>query len=220
MNQKNSTRSIFSTAIRVVVMVLIGGSAQAFVGQIAVGLGQMNEMGEIKTSFSADARLEIEEVTVDTRIYYKPGRVRDDMKIGGREMTTIRRFDLDKIWVILGQGIYMEMDAGKGGQQAPEYKLISREIVGPDTVNGMETTKYKSVYQTAEGKFGGFTWYTDDNIVVKGLLIHQTKGEKQRLKFELMNIMRGDQPDSLFEVPKGYQKLNMGGMPGISNLFK
>ena len=218
MHKKNSTRVISATTACVGVMLLLSGAAQAFVGQIAVGLGRMNDVGEIQTSFSADATLETEEMTVDTRIYYKPGRVRDEMNVGGQEMVTIHRFDLNKIWMIMGQGMYMEIEAGKGGKRAPEYKLISREIIGPETINGMETTKYKSVYETNDGKFGGFTWYTEDNITVKGFLVHQSKGEKQRLKFELRNLERRDQPDSLFEIPKGYQKLNMGGMPGMPDM--
>ena len=174
---------------------LIAGSAQAFVGQIAVGLGRMNDVGEIKTSFSADAKLETEDMTVDTRVYYQPGMVRDEMTVGGEKMVTIHRFDLNKIWMVMGPGMYMEMEVGKGGEQTPEITLISREIVGSETVNGMKTTKYKSLYETKDGKFGGFTWYTEDNIAVKGFLVQQSRGEKQRIKFELMNLERSPQPD-------------------------
>jgi hypothetical protein len=197
---------------------LVADGAQAFAGSIAVGLGRLNEVGEVKTSFVSDATLETESLSVNTRIHYKPGKVRDDLKIGGRDVVTIRRFDLNKVWIILGHGMYMEMDADQDSEQAPDYKLVSREVVGPDVVNGMETTKYKSVYETADGKFGGFTWYTDDNIAVKAFLVHESQGEKIRVKFEMTNLERGDQPDSLFEVPKGYQALNMGNIPGMPNL--
>jgi hypothetical protein len=211
-----------SSTVKALVLTMIlavGGIAQAFVGPIAVGLGQMNEdVGPIQTSFAADAKLETEEMTVDTRIHYRPGMVRDEVKMGGQEIVTIRRFDLNKVWMIMGHGMYMEIDAEKGSKQAPEYKLVSRERIGPETVNGIETTKYKSVYESQDGKFGGFTWYTDDNIAVKGFLIHESKGERQRVKFEFTNLVRGAQPDSLFEIPKGYKKLNMGGIPGMPGM--
>jgi len=90
MHKKNSTRVISATTACVGAMLLLSGAAQAFVGQIAVGLGRMNDVGEIQTSFSADATLETEEMTVDTRIYYKPGRVRDEMNVGGQETITSR----------------------------------------------------------------------------------------------------------------------------------
>lgn len=218
MSHYPSIRVVSSTVASIALLLLVGGGAQAFVGQIAVGLGRMNEVGEITTSFSADAKLETEEMTVDTRIYYKPGRVRDEMTVGGQKMVTIHRFDLEKVWMIMGPGMYMETEAGKGGDRAPEFELISREIIGEETVNGMKTTKYKSVYESKDGKFGGFTWYTKDNIAVKGFLVHQSKGEKQRVKFELMNLERGEQSDALFEVPKGAQKLNLGGMPGMPDM--
>ena len=214
MNTNNIIRAVVST-----LCFAIGGAAHAFVGVLAVGLGQMNEdVGQIQSSFAADASVETEEMTAKARVYYKPGKVRDEMKMGGQEMVTIRNFDTNKVWMILGQGMYMEIDAAKGSDQAPEYKLISREVIGPEIVNGMETTKYKSVYESKDGKFGGFTWYTDDNIAVKGFLIHEQKGEKQRIKFELTNLIRGAQADSLFEIPPGYQKLNMGGFAGMGGM--
>ncbi len=197
----------------------IGGVAHAFVGAIAVALGQLNEdVGQVQTSFAADVKIETEEMTATARVYYKPGKVRDEMNMGDQEMVVIRNFDTNKVWMIMGQGMYMEIDAGNGNNQAPEYKLISREVIGPETVNGMETIKYKSVYESKDGKFGGFTWYTDDNIAVKGFLIHESKGEKQRVKFEFTNLKRGAQADSLFEIPPGYQKLNMGGFGGMGGM--
>jgi hypothetical protein len=218
MTKSRSTQLLLTTTICVVLTILAGDAARAFVGPIAVGLGRLNEVGEIKTSFSADATLETAEMTVKTRIHYKPGRVRDEMNVGGQKMITIRRFDLGKVWMIIGRGMYMESAVDQDSKQAPDFKLISREILGPETVNGMETTKYKSVYETADGKFGGFTWYTKDNIAVKGFLVHQSKGEKQRVKFEITNLERTEQADSLFEIPKGYQKLDMGGFPGMPNM--
>ena len=211
-----SKSTIFKTAVLAACLVF-GGSASAFVGQIAVGLGAMNEVGQIDTAFAADAKVETEEMNVNTRIFYKPGKLRDEMSMGGQEMVMIRRFDLNKLWMIMGQGMYMDVDPNGGSDQAQQYKLISREVIGPETVNGMQTTKYKSVYETKDGKFGGFTWFTDDNIAVKAFMIHETKGEKQRLKFEITDLRRGSQSDTMFEIPAGYQQFNMGGFAGMSN---
>jgi hypothetical protein len=194
----------------------IAGVAQAFVGSMVVGLGEMNDdVGRIKNSFVAEAKFETEEVTATTRISYKPGKVRDDIDMGGQKMAMIRRFDLNKFWMIMGQGMYMDIDPDEGSDQAPQYRLISRERLGRETINGIETTKYKSVYETKDGKFGGFTWFTDDNIAIKAFMVHKTKGEKQRFKFEFTSLKRSTLPNSLFEIPPGYKKMNMGGMPGM-----
>lgn len=214
MNTNNAIKAVVLT-----LFLITGESTHAFVGAIAVGLGQMNDdVGEILTSFAADATVETEEMTVTTRIYYKPGMVRDEIDMGGQKMVTIRRFDKNKVWMLMGQGMYMEIDPEQGNQQVPEYKLISRELIGPETVNGMATIKYKSVYETKDGKFGGFTWFTEDNIAVKGFLISETKGEKQRIKFEFTSLERNAQPDSLFELPPGAKKLNMGGFGGMPDM--
>ncbi len=51
-------------------------------------------------------------------------------------------------WMLMGRGMYMESNLGES-EQAPEYKLIEKEVVGEEVVNGMQTTKYKTVYQGA-----------------------------------------------------------------------
>jgi len=213
MNKKIIRAAVLSTCLTV------AGIAQAFVGTIAISLGEMNEeVGRVQVSFAADAKLETEDMKADTRIHYQPGMVRDEMNMGGQQMVTIRRFDLNKVWILMGQGMYMEQDPNEGSEQAPDYKLISREIVGRETVNGMDTTKYKSVYESKDGKFGGFTWFTDDNIAVKGFMISETKGAKERVKFEITNLERGSQSAALFEIPAGYQKFDMGNLAGMGNM--
>jgi hypothetical protein len=212
--------NVYKTMI-VALCALLASTAQAFVGGIAVGIGQMNEdVGDVQTSFAGDAVLETEEMTANARVYYQPGMVRDEMDVGGQQMVIIRRFDLQKVWTIMGQGMYMENEADQGSQQAPEYRLVSREMIGPEIVNGMATIKYKSVYESKDGRFGGFTWYTDDNIAVKGFLVHETKGEKQRFKLEFTNLERGAQDDAKFEVPAGYQRFDMGNFAGMSGMSR
>ena len=197
----------------------LGGLAHAFVGSLAVGLGEMDqEIGRIQVSFAADAKIETEEMKATAHINYKPGKVRDTIDTGGQEMVMIRRMDINKFWMIMGQGMYMDIDPDKGNDQAPQYKLISREVIGPETVNGIPTTKFKSIYESSDGKFGGFTWFTDDNIAVKAFLISETKGEKQRLKFEFTSLNRGKQADSLFEIPPGYKPFSMGGMMNMEQM--
>jgi len=212
------SRNIFRLGI-VLFSLVIAASAQAFVGGISVGLGEMDEnIGRVETSFAGDVQIETEDFTAKSRIYYQPGKVRDEMNMGGQEIVTINRFDLKKIWIIMMQGMYMEVDPDQGSDQAPQYELISREVMGPETVNGIATTKYKSVYQTKDGKFGGFTWYTDDNIAVKAFMISEVEGKKERVKFEFTSLERGPQTDSLFEIPDGYQPMNMGGLMNMAGI--
>ena len=204
------------TSIRQVFLVgsllVMAASAQGFVGQIAVGLGEVEERGRIDVSFSGTATFETEEMTTDATVYYKPGKVRDEINMQGQDMVVIRRFDLNKFWMLIGHGMYMEVSPDETEEKTRDYTLVSREKIGRETVNGMETTKYKSIYETSDGKFGGFTWFTDDNIAVKAFMVHESKGEKQRMKFEFKSLQRGNQDDALFELPAGAKPFSMGNM--------
>ncbi|HHQ14762.1 MAG TPA: hypothetical protein ENK16_07010, partial [Chromatiales bacterium] len=64
----------------------IGGGAQAFVGGLVVGLSEMDpDVGHIETPFAADATFETEEMKGNTHIAYAPGRVRDEVDMGGQK---------------------------------------------------------------------------------------------------------------------------------------
>jgi len=191
--------------------------AQAFVGGIAVSLGRATSAeGTEVPPFSADAQMETEEHTINSRVYYQPGMVRDEADMGGMTMVTIQRYDTGKVWILMGQGMYMETEVGKA-EQAPDYTLVERTMEGTEMINGEQTTKYKTVYEGPEGRFGGFTWFTRDNIAIKGFMVSEAGGEKQRLQWTMTNVQRGDQPDALFELPPGAQP--MGGLGGLMDMM-
>jgi hypothetical protein len=92
---------------------------------------------------------------------------------------------------------------------------VEQTTVGPDTVNGVKTTKSKIIMKEKKpngSKMGGFWWMTKDNIMMKLDVISVDKGRKDRMKMELDNLKIGKQDASLFEVPSGYSKMDMGGM--------
>ena len=197
-------------------LLLLSVSAHALIGGIAVSIGKAtNVEGAEIASFSADVQIETEENQMSSRLYHQPGMVRDETSMEGMQMVSIQRYDLGKVWMLMGPGMYMESEVGES-QQAPEYELIERTVEGREVVNGMQTTKYKTIYQGPDGRFGGFTWFTDDNIAVKGFMVSETKGEKQRIKWTMTNVQRGDQADSLFELPAGARKMN--GMAGLAGM--
>jgi hypothetical protein len=74
--------------------------------------------------------------------------------------------------------------------------------IGSDTVNGRDTVKYEGVSKKGEKTH---VWVdTKLHCVIK------TDGNSGG--FELKNIQEGSQPASLFEVPSGYTKVDMGAM--------
>ena len=74
--------------------------------------------------------------------------------------------------------------------------------VGSDTLNGRSAVKYEGVSSKGEK---GYIWVdTKLHCVVK---TEDTNGG-----IELHNIQEGSQPASLFEIPAGYTKFEMGAM--------
>jgi hypothetical protein len=75
--------------------------------------------------------------------------------------------------------------------------------MGPDTLNGRSTVKYEGADKKGEKNY---IWVdTKLHCVIK---MTGTASET----IELTNIKEGSQPASLFEVPSGYTKFDMGAM--------
>ena len=93
-----------------------------------------------------------------------------------------------------------------------EYQ-IEQSVVGTEKMNGVETTKSKIIMTGKDGsKMGGFMWTTKEGIQVKLDAIAIDKNSKDRFKMELTNIKISKQDPALFEIPKGYEKMDMPGM--------
>jgi len=74
--------------------------------------------------------------------------------------------------------------------------------VGSDTVNGRSTVKYEGTSASGDGN----TFWIDPK------LRFPVKWAGKNNAGELRNIQEGSQPSSLFEIPAGYTKFDMGAM--------
>ena len=76
--------------------------------------------------------------------------------------------------------------------------------MGHDTVNGRNTVKYEGTNSKGDS---GYFWIDPQlRFPVKW------QDNKDNNGGELRNIQEGTQPASLFQVPAGYTKFDMGGM--------
>jgi hypothetical protein len=76
--------------------------------------------------------------------------------------------------------------------------------VGNESVNGRGTVKYEATNSSGEVSH----FWLDSN------LRFPVKWEGKSSSGELRNIQEGSQPASLFEIPAGFTKMDMGGMMG------
>jgi hypothetical protein len=170
--------------------------------------------------YSADWNMETAEGAMKGKIYQAPNKERREMSDGGEKMVMIMRRDKKKAWNLMpSESMYFEMNLSdpKVGKDDPMNYDIEQTVIGPDTVNGVKTTKSKIIMKekkTNGSKMGGFWWMTKDNIMMKLDVISVDKGKKDRMKMELDNLKVGKQDAALFEVPSGYTKMDMsmGGM--------
>jgi hypothetical protein len=176
-----------------------------------------------QVEYSADTMMETAEVSMKGHVNYAPSRERREMVTGsgGDKMIMITRHDKKVAWTLMpSEKMYMEMSLAQASSQAKDdisqYK-IEQTVVGPETVNGVNTTKSKIIMTGPKGeKMGGFMWMTKDNIMVKMDAIAIDKNSKQRIKTELTDLKVAKQDPKLFEVPAGYEKM---GMPSFGSLM-
>lgn len=179
-----------------------------------------------QVEYSADTMLETAEVSMQGHVNFTPTRERREMVMGsgGEKIIMITRQDKKVAWTLMpSEKMYMELslDEAKSKDEGDtsQYK-IEQTIVGPETVNGVATTKSKIIMTGPNGeKMGGFMWTTKENIVVKMDAIAVDKKDKHRFKTELTNLKVGPQDPALFEPPADYQKMSMPSMPNLSDMF-
>ena len=181
------------------------------------GAAQAAGPSRSQAEYSADSVMETAEISMKGHVYYTPARERREtvMDSGGDKMIMITRHDKKVAWTLMpSEKMYMEMSIAQANAKEktdPSQYKIEQTVVGPETVNGVHTTKNKIIMTGPKGeKMGGFMWVTKENIVVKMDAIAIDKKEKLRFKTELTNLKVGKQDAALFEIPSGYTKMSMG----------
>jgi hypothetical protein len=75
--------------------------------------------------------------------------------------------------------------------------------VGSETINGRSCDKWEF---TKSGKVEDTEWIDQKlHVIIKSVRVDGSS-------FELKNLKEGPQPESVFAIPSGYQKFDMGSM--------
>jgi hypothetical protein len=188
-------------------------------GTMAMAASPVAPRPQPQVEYSADSYMETEAMTLKSKVYHAPGKERKEQEMGGENMVTIMRTDKQLIWTLMPGEMYMETGI-KSAQQPgsgddPSNYTYERTEVGPEVIDGHQTTKYKVIATDPKGnKMGGFMWVTSEGIQIKMDLIGKTGSTKTRMKTGLTNLKIGKQDPALFEVPSGYTKMVMPGFGG------
>ncbi len=153
---------------------------------------------------------------IGSKSYIDGDKMRSDVQMHGMDMSIIVRKDTKKIYQVLtDQKMVMESDFDPTksiGQKAeaaygPEGKF---ELIGPETVDGVACTKYKVTSDKNQQVF--FFWFD----TAKKLPVEMAAADAS-MTVKWSNYSPGPQDPALFEVPTGFQVMQMPagmGMPG------
>lgn len=175
------------------------------------------QMSRPQVEYSADSTIQSEEGTMQQHVYATPTKERKEMLTGaGDGGIQIFRYDTKVMWILMpSEKMYMEhsMTGGQKQQNDPSQWTYEDTVMGEETLNGMKTTKYKTIATSTDGKkYGGFSWRTKEGISIKQDLLYKEGNDKKRMLTELKNVMIGRQDPALFEIPEGFMKFDMAGM--------
>ena len=169
--------------------------------------------------FTADfTRRSGDEEGEKSKVYLKGKLRREEISEDGQlQSVMIVRADRGVIWnLIPDENMYIEMPIGaglKGDFENTEdlEKSSAKTPLGRETVSGYdcEVNEYAH-HNPSQGVIT--TWYSDK--LEYPVRIRITLPGEDSLIMEYANIKPGEVPDSMFDIPAGYQKMAIPGMPG------
>jgi hypothetical protein len=179
----------------------------------------------INAEYSADEVVETADGMTQSKVYSTPTMERREMSDGGQQMIAITRHDKKVTWTLMPEEkMFMSMPIGQSAVKKDEatdlsaYK-IEQTPMGQETINGIVMHKGKMIMTAKDGsKMGGFMWTTKEGIIAKMDALSVDQGKKDRFKLEMKNLKIGKQPADLFEIPKGYEKMDMGAMGAMEGM--
>ncbi len=157
------------------------------------------------------------------KVYFSGTKMRMDMNAEGHEVAMIHDMPGKVTYMLMPQQhMYMEMHPGQNtpmrGPRMPDLKSydpehpcaaeanMTCEKVGSETMNGRSTDKW--VFKNKDSGESTTAWIDKKlHFPVKTL-------NSEGSEMNLTNIQEGTPSASLFEIPSGYRKFDMGAMMG------
>jgi len=166
-------------------------------------------------SFAADQVQVMGKRTTTSKVYSSEKAVRIEKEEKGKQSITIMHLDRKAVWVLNPeQKTYMDMGgigaAGAEMASSMEGATVQRDPLGSEQVGAYHCDKFH-VQTTYEGHvYKSLEW---DAKELDGFPVRQAD-EKGSWSKEYQNVKLGPQDPSLFEIPPGYKKLDLGGLFG------
>lgn len=157
--------------------------------------------------FCADSFTVTQGVQMQGKICMAPRK----MRIESQGSIIIARMDLGKTWILLPEDrLYVEQPLDQSqimGMQQKATGEVSRIFEGKDKIDGKSAEKYRITYESQGKRYVMLVWF------IPGIEMPvKTVAEDGSWLTEYKNITVKKQPESLFEIPGDYKKLQMPSM--------
>lgn len=177
----------------------------------------------VNVEYSADRLIGSDDGVMEGKVYYAPGKERNEMSAG--EAVMIMRLDRKVMWMLTPkEQMYMEHKFGEGRREKGDYREcdVRQTDAGEEVVNGVRTKKRTvDIACPDREKFSGTVWMTRENIVMKMETAEKGGGSKKKTyRMELKNLKIGKQDPALFEIPSGYRKMEIPSMGDVQKMMK
>lgn len=168
--------------------------------------------------FSADLIIDNPQGKFAGKVYIKADKIRQEILKEDMKQVVILRLDKGVTWTLMPENkMYMEISAIGKEATDPEIEekikgMAEKKSLGKEKVNGYVCEKYQYIYH--DKSLGVLTQWLSKrlNYPIKT----EYKAEAYNMVTEYKNIKEERIPDSLFEIPSGYQKMQLPNMPGMS----
>jgi len=154
--------------------------------------------------------------TSRSMMYVNTDMQRIEMLDSAEGAVTIVRGDLDVVWMLMpDEEMYMEMDMSdqySNPLTTTGSTEVSRVKVGEENVDGHPCNKEQVTVTYDSGDTDTmYQWSATD---LDGMPI-KAEALDGSWKYTLHDIRTGHQDENLFEVPPGYEEMNIGGYGGM-----
>lgn len=162
--------------------------------------------------FTADLVRNRGDGVITGKIFLKGTNFRQEMVRAGQNQVMIYRKDKNLAWILMPDSrMYMEMPGLAQNKKIPQMDqkviedMADKKFLGQEKLNGYICDKYRYDYHNKS--YGSMTqWYSIKlNIPIKTIV----ENPYGRFITEYKNIEETGIPNSLFEIPEGYQKMSM-----------
>ncbi|MBK1696089.1 hypothetical protein [Rhodovibrio salinarum] len=172
-----------------------------------------------QTSYKAVETVEVQGGRSLQATVYRDGlRERREMHVDGQTVAIITRpADQELLMLMPGRNAAMKMKYERAMRDLDSGDLqgFDADPVAQETVNGLDTTKYRIAGDNGRGTvFDGHAWVTDDGIRAKlAGTVRFSDGSRSPIRITLKEVVRGDQPNALFTLPQGTRVMDMSKLP-------